>query len=113
MQLYYFYRYFYVVVRKISDSKEPALSSTYKNNELVTYAEAENLYNKQPYIAAVVTFSGLFENVFVLGDGSNTSEPASERHRSTSKEYYNGPLKPGTSYRIFQRFFINHQVQNM
>ena len=72
--------------------------------------ETEISSNPQPYIAAVVAFSDLTESVFVLGDGSNTSASMSERRRSISSDYYNGPLKPGTSYRVFQRFFINQQV---
>jgi hypothetical protein len=113
IQLHYFCRYFYVVAWKINDGKEPVSSGNYDNNELVTYTEAENTSNPKPYIAAVVTFSGLVENVFVLGDGSNTSEPALNRRPSTSSDYYNGPLKPGTGYRIFQRFFINVQVHDV
>ena len=110
VQLYYFCRYFYVVVWKLTNGKEPALSGSYKNNELVTYAEHENSSNRQPYIAAAITFSDFDENVFILGDGSNTHEPASQRRRFTTSDYYNGPLDPTTSHRIFLRIFLNYKV---
>ncbi len=100
-----------MVALKLKDGKEPASSDSYKNNELVTYTEARKSTNPKPYIAAVVTSSGVDENVFILGDGKNTNDPTSRRRRSTSSDYYNGPLEPGTSYSIFQRIFINKEVQ--
>ena len=100
-----------MVALKLKDGKEPASSDSYENNELVTYAEARKSTNPKPYIAAVVTTSGVDENMFILGDGRNTSNPTSRRRRSTSSDYYNGPLQPGTSYTIFQRIFINKEVQ--
>ncbi|CAB4044008.1 sidekick-2-like [Paramuricea clavata] len=47
--------------------------------------------------------------MFTLGDGRNTNNPTSRRRRSTSSDYYNGPLEPGTIYSIFQRIFINNK----
>lgn len=96
----YCYRYFYVVVWKLKDGKEPKSSDNYKNNELVTYDEQEKSTNPLPYIAAVVKSSGLVGNTFILGDDKNTSS-----------DYYNGALQPGSSYRIFQRIFINQKVE--
>ena len=90
---------------KLENGKEPSSSDSYENNELVKYEEARKSSNPKPYIAAVVTSKN--ENMFILGDGRNTSDPKSRRRKSTSSDYYNGPLEPGTSYRIFQRFFIN------
>ena len=90
---------------KLQDGKEPSLPDSYENNGLVKYEEARKSSNPKPYIAAVVTSRN--ENMFILGDGRNTSDPKSRRRKSTSSDYYNGPLEPGTSYRIFQRFFIN------
>ncbi|XP_046857116.1 uncharacterized protein LOC124450463 [Xenia sp. Carnegie-2017] len=55
-----------------------------------------------PYIATVVSRKD-FKPDFTLGDGENTTR------RSNGENYYNGPLKPGTSYKIFQRVFINDQ----
>ncbi|XP_028412216.1 uncharacterized protein LOC114535041 [Dendronephthya gigantea] len=62
------------------------------------FADAINSTNPQPYIAAVFSSSDFQGNMFVLGDGRNTSD---------SKEYFNGPLEPGTRYSIFQRIIIN------
>ena len=94
---------------KLKDDQEPTSSpDSYENNELVTYAEAKKSSNPKPYIAAVITSKN--ENMFILGDGRNTSNPTSQRRRSTSSDYYNGPLEPGTSYSIFQRIFINKEV---
>ena len=104
-------RYFYVVALKLKDGKEPNSSDTYENNDLITYAEGRRSTNPKPYIAAVITSSDVDGNMFILGDGRNTSDPTARRRRSTSSDYYNGPLEPGTSYSIFQRIFINKEVQ--
>ena len=93
---------------KIEDEKEPSSSGSNENNELMTYDEARKSSNPKPYIAAVVTPSGVDEITFILGDGRNTSDH--RRRRSTVSDYYNGPLEPGTSYSIFQRIIINLQV---
>ncbi|CAB4036314.1 tyrosine- phosphatase Lar-like, partial [Paramuricea clavata] len=101
------YRYFYVVALKLRDGIEPASSDSYENNELVTYADAEKSTNPKPYIAAVVTSSGIDGNTFILGDGSNTNDPASQKRGQTTSDYFNGPLEPTSSYSIFQRITIN------
>ena len=99
----YICSHFYVVALKL-EGKEPSSPDSYENDDLVTYAEAQKSSNPQPYIAAVLSKN---ENMFILGDDRNTSNPTSRRRRSTSSDYYNGPLEPGTSYGIFQRIFIN------
>jgi hypothetical protein len=99
-----------VVALKLKDGKEPTSSDSYENSELVTYAEARKSTNPKPYIAAVVASSGVDGNMFILGDGRNTSDPTSRRRRSTSNDYYNGPLEPGTSYSVFQRIVLNDKV---
>ena len=94
---------------KSKDGKKPTSSpDSYENNDLVTYAEAKKSTNPKPYIAAAITSKN--ENIFILGDGRNTSNPTSRRRRSTSSDYYNGPLEPGTSYSIFQRIFFTKEV---
>ena len=98
-----------MVVLRLQDGKEPSSPDSYENNDLVKYEEARKSSNPRPYIAAVVTSKN--ENMFVLGEGRNTSDPTSRRRRSTSSNYYNGPLEPGTSYSIFQRIFVN-EVQD-
>ncbi len=98
-----------MVALKLKDGKEPTSSDNYENNELVTYAEVRKSTNPKPYIAAVVTSRN--ENMFILGDGRNTSDPTARRRRSTSSDYYNGPLEPGASHSIFQRIFIEKEVQ--
>jgi hypothetical protein len=104
------YSYFYVVALKLQDGKEPASSDSYQNSELVTYVEAGKSTKPKPYIAAVVTSSGVDGNMFVLGDGRNTDNPTSRKRRSTTSDYFNGLLEPGTSYSIFQRIIINEMV---
>ena len=104
----FFCRHFYVVALKLKEGKESSSPDTYKNNDLVKYDEARKSFNPRPYIAAVVTSKN--ENIFTLGDGKNTSDTTSRRRRSTSSDYYNGPLEPGTSYSIFQRIFISGEV---
>ena len=99
-----------MVALKLIDGKEPTPSNSYENNELVTYAEATRSTNPKPYIAAIVTPSGVDGNMFILGDGRNTTDPTARRRRSTSSDYYNGPLEPGTSYSIFQRIILNDKV---
>ncbi|CAB3978864.1 Receptor-type tyrosine- phosphatase delta [Paramuricea clavata] len=103
--------YFYMVALKLKDGKEPTSSGSYENSEFVTYAEARKSTNSKPYIAAVVTSSGVDGKMFVLGDGRNTSDPTSRRRRSTSSNYYNGPLEPGSSYSIFQRIVLSDKVE--
>ena len=93
---------------KLKDGKKGRSPASYENNELVTYTEAEQSTDPKPYIAAVLTSKD--GNMFILGDGRNTSDPTSRRRRSTSSDYYNGLLEPGTSYSIFQRIFINNKV---
>ena len=97
-----------MVALKLQDGKEPSPPDRYDNDDLVTYDEARKSSPK-PYIAAVVTSKN--ENMFILGDGRNISDSTSQRRRSTSRDYYNGPLEPGTSYRIFQRILVN-EVQD-
>jgi hypothetical protein len=96
------------VALTLKDGQESQSPDSYENNDLVTYAEARKSTDPKPYIAAVVTSKD--ENMFKLGDGRNTSNPTSRRRRSTSSDYYNGPLEPDTSYSIFQRIFINNKV---
>ncbi|CAB4031631.1 Hypothetical predicted protein, partial [Paramuricea clavata] len=75
--------YFYVVALKLKDGKEPASSDSYENKD------------------------GVDGNMFVLGDGRNTDDPTSRKRRSTTSDYFNGPLEPGTNYSVFQRIIIN------
>ncbi|CAB3990869.1 receptor-type tyrosine- phosphatase S-like isoform X2 [Paramuricea clavata] len=103
--------YFYVVALKLKGGKEPASSDSYENSELVKYAEARKSTNPKSYIAAVVASSGVHRNMFILGDGRNTSDPTSRRRRSISSDYYNGPLEPGTSYSVFQRIALNDKSE--
>jgi hypothetical protein len=97
------------VALELKDGEEVQSPDSYQNNELVTYAETEQSNDSKPYIAAVVTSKDGY--MFILGDGGNTSNPTSRRRRSTSSDYHNGPLEPGTSYSIFQRIFIIDKVQ--
>jgi hypothetical protein len=96
------------VALELKYGKKGRSPDSYENNELVKYNEARTPFDPKPYIAAVITSKD--GNMFILGDGRNTSYPTSRRHRSTSSGYYNGPLESGTSYSIFQRIFINNKV---
>jgi hypothetical protein len=96
------------VALKLKDGEEVQSPASFENNELVTYAEAKQSNDLKPYIAAILTSKD--GNMFILGDGRNTNNPTSRRRRSTSSDYYNGQLEPGTSYSIFQRIFINNKV---
>jgi hypothetical protein len=96
------------VALKLKDGQQGPSPASFENNELVTYAEAQQSTDPKPYIAAILTSK---DGNFILGNGTNTSSPTSRRRRSTSSDYYNGPLEPGTSYSIFQRIFINDKVQ--
>ncbi len=104
------YRYFYVVALKLKDDKEPFSSDTYENKELMTYVMAKRSTNPKPYIAAVITTSGVDGNMFKLGDGRNTSDPTTRKRKSNTSRYFNGLLEPGASYSIFQRIIINDKV---
>ena len=95
----------------MEDGTDHLSPDNYKIDDLVTYTKARNLTNQKPYIAAVLTASGVDENVFVLGDGRNTSYPSRQKRRSTTIGYFNGPLEPGTSYSIFLRIVINDKVR--
>ena len=91
---------------KLPDGQTPKSPDTYKNSDLVTYGEARNAGAKA-YIASVITPSVVGNYTFVLGDGTNTTNPSTaRRRRSTASHYYNGPLESSTSYRISQRVFI-------
>ncbi|XP_046858365.1 uncharacterized protein LOC124451807 isoform X2 [Xenia sp. Carnegie-2017] len=101
------YRYFFVVVMEYGE-EENLLPSNFKNTDLGTYSEAIAAAQPTPYIAAVMS-RGNFKSEFTLGDSGNTSLAGTRRRRSNGKIYYNGPLKPSTNYRIFQRVFLNDQ----
>ena len=99
-----------MVALKLEDSKDLSSPDNYQVNELVTYAEARNLTNQKPYIAAVIESSGVDGNIFVLGDHRNTNYPTRRNGRSTSSSYFNGPLESGTNYCIFLRIIFNDEV---
>ena len=94
---------------ELKDGQKRQSPASYDNNELVTYAVAKKSSDLKPYIAAILTSKDGY--MFTLGDGRNTNTSTSRRRRSTSSDYHNGPLEPGTSYSIFQRIFINNKVQ--
>ena len=100
-----------MVAFKWEEGNDYSSPDSYKIDDLLTYAEAKNLTNRKPYIAAVITSSDVVGNIFVLGDGGNTNYPRRQKRRSTTIGYFNGPLEPGASYSIFQRIIINDEVQ--
>ncbi|XP_028402403.1 uncharacterized protein LOC114525343 [Dendronephthya gigantea] len=100
------FTYFYVVALKLRKSSDKLPSpSNYDKNDLVTYEKAKTSAKPKPYIAAVITSRN--KNMFILGDGGNTSFQTTRRRRSTTIDYYNGPLESGASYSIFQRIFLD------
>jgi hypothetical protein len=98
-----------LVALKLKDDMDHLSPDNYENNELVPYAEAQNSSNPRPYIAAVLTPSDGKRN-FTLGDGRITNTRLSQIRKSTKIEYLNGPLQPGSEYRIFQRIMIDNKV---
>ena len=92
---------------KLKDDETPSSPDSYETDELVTYDEARKSANQKPYIAAIITSKD--ENMFILGDGKNTCNPETRRRRTTT-DYYNGPLEPDASYRIFQRIVLIENV---
>ena len=111
IKLNFCFQSFFVVAieRKNSDTelKLPS-SSSYDNNELVTYAEAKESTDPKPYIAIVITTRD--KDMFILGDGRNTSSQTTRRRGSKRNYYFNGPLESGASYIIFQRIFLDDMV---
>ncbi|XP_046858340.1 uncharacterized protein LOC124451778 isoform X2 [Xenia sp. Carnegie-2017] len=101
------YQYFYVVAME-HDKKESRLPSELKNDDLVSYSEAISSAQPKPYIAAVIFPIRKNTSLFTLGDVANTV--VTRRRRSDGRKHQNGPLKPGTSYKIFQRVFVDDQV---
>ena len=91
---------------KLTNVPEILPPDYYDDTDLMTYAEMKNITNSKPYVAAVFTSNTVDGNIFVLGDGRITDDPTSR----TKSDYFNGPLEPGTSYRIFQKIIINKQV---
>jgi hypothetical protein len=102
----FFNRYFYVVALKLTEYQETVSSDNYDEIDLLNFSRMQNKTKPKPYIAAVFTSSGVGESTFILGDGRITDYPTSR----TTSYYYNGPLEPGTSYKIFQRIVINEEV---
>ena len=82
--------------------KEPRSPDSYRNDELVTYEEANVSTKLQPYIASVFSNGS---DMFVLGNGENTSLP-----KIATSEFFNGPLEGGSRYSIFQRIFLDDKV---
>ena len=106
-----FFSNIYVVVIKEVEGKQPKSPGSYKSDELVTYADAKRSTVPRPYIAAVFSSGNLQRDVFVLGDGKNTTYSYGRKRRAaTSAEYFNGPLEGDTSYSIFQRVFVGDKV---
>ena len=102
----YFLRYFYVLALKLPDGETPKPPDSYQNADLMTYGDAR-MADAKVYIASVFTSSFVGKYMFVLGDGTSTSNPSmARRRRSTTNHYYNGPLEPDTSYTISQRIFV-------
>ncbi len=104
------FSHIYVIALKIIEGKQVKSPSSYRNDELVTYAEAKGSTEPRPYIASAFSASRPENRVFVLGDGKNTTYSAGPKRRSSSSDYYNGPLEGATSYSIFQRIFVDNKV---
>ena len=84
-------------------SKSP---NEYKAEDLKDYATANASDTPLPYIAARIntTLAG-YNSIFVLGDGRNTERNTNGRKkRAIDDNHYNGPLKSGKYYSVFQRF---------
>ncbi|XP_046858728.1 receptor-type tyrosine-protein phosphatase T-like [Xenia sp. Carnegie-2017] len=99
------YEYLFVIAMQ-GDRQNLPSPFTLNVEDLETYSTPSppNLY-----VAAVLKPSGGGIFVFILGDGSNSSISGTRGRRSLERVYYNAPLKPNTTYRIFQRVVINDQ----
>ena len=91
---------------RLTNAQEILSPDNYNDIDLMTYAGRRNKKTPQPYVAAVFTPSAVVGDIFILGDGRITDDPASR----TKNDCFNGPLEPGTNYRIFQRIIINKKV---
>ncbi|CAB4016340.1 Receptor-type tyrosine- phosphatase delta [Paramuricea clavata] len=101
------FNHIYVVALKIIKGKQPKSPGSYRNNELVTYSEVEKSTEPRPYVASVFSASDLESDIFVLGDGKNTTYSKGRNLRSLTSEFYNAPLEGGSTYSIFQRVFVD------
>ena len=90
----------------MTNTQEILSPDNYEDIDLVTYAGIRDRKTPKPYVAAVFTYSAVDQSIFILGDGKITDDPASR----TKNDCFNGPLEPGTNYRIFQRIIINNKV---
>ena len=90
---------------RLTDDEKTVSPDIYEDIDLVIYARTQNKTNPKPYVAALFT-SGGNDNTFILGDGRITDDPTTR----TANDYFNGPLEPGVTYKIFQRIIINKEV---
>ena len=81
--------------------------SNFSNDDLIRHSTRSP---SKLYIAAVLKVSGDGMFVFILGDGLNSSVSKPRTRRSTNRDYNNRPLRPDTTYRIFQRVVVNNMV---
>ena len=96
-----------MVAFKMENGQQLLSSEQYKIKDLLTYEEAMTSKDSKPYIAAVIiNDTQRNEKQFTLGDGRYTNEPIKVSNKSRS--FYNGPLEPGTSYRVFQRVIVDN-----
>ena len=91
---------------KLTNAQKILSPDNYEDIDLVTYDGMKNKTNPKPYVAAAFTSSTVVGDIFVLGDGRITDDPTSR----VKNDYFNGPLEPGTYYRIFQRIILNKKV---
>ena len=104
------FRHIYVIVLKLKEGKQPKSPGSYRNDELLTYANAKHLTESQPYIALAITSGSFKSEVLVLGDGKNTTYSNRRKRRATTSDFFNGPLEGDTSYSISLRVFVDDKV---
>ena len=104
------FSHIYVVVLKVKDGKQPNSPGSYRNDELLSYSNARRLSEPRPYISCVISHRSLESDVFVLGNGKNTTYSSGRKRRAATSDFFNGPLEGDTSYSISLRVFVDDKV---
>ena len=104
------FSHIYVVVLKVKEGKQPNSPDSYSNDELLSYANARRLSEPRPYIACVISRGSHESDVLVLGNGKHSTHSSGRKRRTSTSDFFNGPLEGDTSYSISLRVFVDDKV---
>ena len=94
-----------VRIPKGTEAEAPKPSDVKPGDE-VSYEEAHE--SKKPAVYVAFQFKGSeYQKYRRFTVGGEHKSDNSHRDRREVKKYYNGPLEPGTDYRIFSRAFTS------